>query len=120
MTRATRPARCVFCTDALVRAGILRSSDVRERPTVPAKQAPPKEFVSQPVRNPDHLLAWLNAAAAPTRAAAVDLLKQGFEDLEEDFGEEQFFAAARASYWAAADGSPGRTLAASLIQTLEV
>ncbi len=76
-------------------------------------------FGAAAVRNPDHLLAWLNAAAAPTRAAAVDLLKQGFEDLAEDFGEEQYFAAARASYWAAADGSPGRTLAASLIQTLE-
>ena len=76
-------------------------------------------FGAAAVRNPDHLLAWLNAAAAPTRAAAVDLLKQAFEDLEEDFGEEQFYAATRASYWAAADGSPGRTLAASLIQTLE-
>jgi hypothetical protein len=46
-------------------------------------------------------------------------MKVGFEDLEEDFGKEQFFAAARASYWAAAEGSAGRTLAATLIQTLD-
>jgi hypothetical protein len=43
--------------DALVRAGILRSSDVRELPTVPAKQAPPKEsaeIFSPAARDLDH------------------------------------------------------------------
>jgi HEAT repeat protein len=76
-------------------------------------------FAATAVRNPGHMLAWLTAAPEPTRGVAVDLLKQGFEDLEEDFGEEQFFAEARAYYWKVPDGSSGRTLAASLIQKLE-
>ena len=47
------------------------------------------------------------------------LLKDGFDDLEEDFAEEQFFAAVRAAYWKAADGSDSRSLASLLIQRLE-
>jgi hypothetical protein len=49
----------------------------------------------------------------------VELLREGFESLEEDFAEEQFFAAARASYWAAPDGAATRTVAATLIDRLE-
>ncbi len=71
------------------------------------------------VRNPGHLISWLDAAPDGTRAAAFDLLRDGFEDLEEDFGEEQFFAAVRASYWKAPEGSASRTLAASLIEKLQ-
>ena len=71
------------------------------------------------VRNPDHLIAWLDAASAPTRTAAIELLKAGFEDLEEDFGEEQFFASARAAYWKASEDSSSRTMAATLIQELD-
>jgi hypothetical protein len=71
------------------------------------------------VRNPAAVIAWLDAAPEPTRGAAIDLLRAGFEDLEEDFAEEQFFATARAFYWKAADGSPSRNLAAALIQKLE-
>jgi hypothetical protein len=47
------------------------------------------------------------------------MLKDGFDSLEEDFDEEQFFAAIRAGYWRAADASAGRSLAAMLIQKLE-
>jgi hypothetical protein len=71
------------------------------------------------VRDPAHMIAWLDAAPEARREAVIQLLKDGFEDLEEDFGKEQFFAAARAAYWAAGEGSASRTLAASLIQTLE-
>jgi predicted DCC family thiol-disulfide oxidoreductase YuxK len=71
------------------------------------------------VREPARILAWLNAAPANGRAAAIALLKDGFDGLDEDFAEEQFFAAARASYWSAADGSSARSLAATLIQDLE-
>ena len=71
------------------------------------------------VRNPGHVIAWLDAAPTATRAEAIPLLRVGFEDLEEDFGEEQFFAAARAAYWTAAEDSSSRTLAATLIQELE-
>ena len=47
------------------------------------------------------------------------MLKDGFDSLEEDFAEEQFFAAVRAGYWRATDGSAGRSLAATLIRRLE-
>jgi hypothetical protein len=49
----------------------------------------------------------------------IELLREGFESLEEDFAEEQFFGAARAAYWQAAEASPGRTINATLIDRLE-
>ncbi len=71
------------------------------------------------VTGPDFMIAWLDRASQQSRDAAIALLKDGFDDLEEDFGEEQFFAAARAAYWKAADGSDTRSLASLLIQRLE-
>jgi hypothetical protein len=71
------------------------------------------------VRTPDPVLKWLDAADDATRTAAVELLRAGFERLEEDYAEEQFFAAARAAYWAAAEDSPSRTRTADLIDKLE-
>ena len=71
------------------------------------------------VMDPDYTIAWLDRASPQTRETAIALLKDGFDDLEEDFGEEQFFAAARATYWKAADGSDTRSLASLLIQRLE-
>jgi HEAT repeat protein len=71
------------------------------------------------LRQPDAVIAWLASAADDERTRAVDLLREGFESLEEDFAEEQFFAAARAGYWNAADGSAARTIAAALIDKLE-
>jgi len=47
------------------------------------------------------------------------MLRTGFERLEEDFAEEQFFAAARAAYWAAPETSATRTRVAALIEKLE-
>lgn len=76
-------------------------------------------FGTVAVRQPDTILAWLYAAPEDARPAAMMLLKDGFETLEEDFGEEQFFAAARAAYWKAPESSPARTLMASVIDTLE-
>ena len=76
-------------------------------------------FATVAVRNPDHAIGWIEMAPAPVRTVAIELLKEGFEDLEEDFGEEQFFAAARAAYWKADDGTSSRALAATLIQALE-
>lgn len=76
-------------------------------------------FGAAAVRNPGHVLAWLEAAPPDVREAAIDLLKQGFDDLEEEFAEEQFFAETRAYYWKVPEGSSGRTVAADLIQRLE-
>jgi hypothetical protein len=71
------------------------------------------------VRRPPVVIGWLLQAPGDVRARAITLLKEGFESLEEDFAEEQFYAAARTAYWAAPENSPARTLAATLIDTLE-
>ena len=71
------------------------------------------------VMDPDYMIAWLDRTSQQSRDMAITVLKDGFDNLEEDFGEEQFFAAARAAYWKAADGSDTRSLASLLIQRLE-
>jgi len=71
------------------------------------------------LRRPQETIAWLGKTAAERRDRAVTLLHEGFESLEEDFAEEQFYAAARATYWAAPERSDQRTLTASLIDRLE-
>ena len=71
------------------------------------------------VRRPEPAIAWLRGLPDAERAAAVTMLKDGFASLDEDFAEEQFFAAVRASYWSAAENSPARALSVTLIQELE-
>jgi hypothetical protein len=71
------------------------------------------------VRAPAGMLAWLDAADDARRDATLAHLRAGFERLEDDFGEEQFFAAARAAYWAAPGESPARVRIAALIETLQ-
>lgn len=50
---------------------------------------------------------------------ALDLLAEGFDMLEEDLEEEQFFVAIRRGYWAASDASPIRRLSEQLISKLD-
>ncbi len=76
-------------------------------------------FASVALRQPDWVVERISAADESTRESAITMLKDGFDSLEEDFDEEQFFAAVRAGYWRAGDGSAARTLAATLIQRLE-
>ena len=71
------------------------------------------------LRQADWTVERIGAADGPTRESAISMLKDGFDSLEEDFAEEQFFASVRSGYWRAADGSAGRSLAATLIQRLE-
>ncbi len=71
------------------------------------------------LRQPDWIVERISAMDAATRDTVITMLKDGFDSLDEDFNEEQFFAAVRAGYWRASDGSAGRTLAATLIQRLE-
>jgi HEAT repeat protein len=52
-------------------------------------------------------------------APAVDLLRESFDMLEEDFEEERFYVAVRRGYWAAPEGSTARKVADALIQKLE-
>ena len=55
----------------------------------------------------------------PDREAAVVLLAEGFDMLEEDLDKERFFATARRTYWDAPEGSPTRDLMQALIGKLD-
>jgi HEAT repeat protein len=76
-------------------------------------------FSAIALRRPSIVLDWFDSAPQPSRDAAYAILKDGFDSLDDDYAEEQFFAAARAMYWQAADNSPTRTVAAAIIQRLE-
>jgi len=52
-------------------------------------------------------------------SAALELLREAFDMLEEDFEEERFFVFVRRTYWQSAAGSPPRKAADALIQKLE-
>jgi len=55
----------------------------------------------------------------PDREAAIGLVAEGFDMLEEDLDKERFFAFARRTYWDSPDGSPRRALMQTLIATLD-
>jgi hypothetical protein len=88
-----------------------RQSALRERIAV--------AVASVALRQPDWVVERIAAADESTRESLISMLKDGFDSLEEDFNEEQFFAAVRAGYWRAAEGASARALAATLIQRLE-
>ena len=69
------------------------------------------------VKRPAALLERL--AERHDRQEALLLLREGFDMLEEDFSEEQFFVAVRKAYFAAPDGSPQKPAIQALINTLE-
>lgn len=69
------------------------------------------------LRNTPGLLEVL--AGRDDLQAATELLREGFDMLDEDFEEERFFAAVRRAYWAAPPGSPAQRIAETLIQRLE-
>jgi HEAT repeat protein len=55
----------------------------------------------------------------PEQDQAIALVAEGFDMLEEDLDKERFFAFARRTFWAAAQGSPTRALMQTLIGKLE-
>jgi hypothetical protein len=69
------------------------------------------------LKNPELVMAVLERQADP--APAVELLREAFDMLEEDYEEEQFFATVRRAYWAAAENTPTRRMAGLLIRRLE-
>lgn len=69
------------------------------------------------LRNTPLMLRYLSGT--PRQADAIALLAEGFDMLEEDFEEEQFFVTVRREYWAAPDGSPVRRLGELLIGKLD-
>jgi HEAT repeat protein len=70
------------------------------------------------VRQPAALLTAL-AARSTDRDAAIELLRDSFDMLEEDFAKEMFYVTVRRAYWTAADGSAERRLAETVLQKLE-
>ena len=92
--------------------------------TLASKQSALREqvavaFSSVALRQPDWIVERIDAADKSSRDALITMLKDGFDSLDEDFNEEQFFAAMRAGYWRAAEGSSPRALTETLIQRLE-
>ena len=69
------------------------------------------------VRNTPALLSFLETL--PNSAAAIELIAEGFDMLEEDYEEESFFVAVRRGYWQAAENSPARNVRQALIEKLE-
>ena len=75
--------------------------------------------------NPHCVIAFVggHATAAPDQtlkaSAAIDLVAEGFDMLEEDYEEEGFFAAVRRGYWQAPEESATRKVGQTLIDKLE-
>jgi HEAT repeat protein len=69
------------------------------------------------LRNTPLLLKTLQAR--PDRDAALGIVAEAFDMLEEDLEEERFFVYVRQAYWAAPDGSPVRKLCEQLINKLD-
>jgi hypothetical protein len=69
------------------------------------------------IRNAPLMLLFLETYA--NRDAAIDLVAEGFDMLEEDYEKEGFFATVRRGYWQAPEGSATRKVGQSLIEKLE-
>jgi HEAT repeat protein len=69
------------------------------------------------LRNTPLMLKTLQARA--DQDAAIGLVAEAFDMLEEDLEEERFFVAIRRAYWAAPDASPMRKLCEQLINKLD-
>jgi HEAT repeat protein len=69
------------------------------------------------LRNAPVLIGVLEKRA--DQAAAMSLVAEGFDMLEEDLEEERFFVTVRRTFWAAADGSTTRNVCEQLITKLD-
>jgi HEAT repeat protein len=69
------------------------------------------------LRSPAQILALIERNS--DREGAVELLREGFDMLEEDFEEERFFVIVRRAYWQAPESSAAREVADLLIRKLE-
>jgi HEAT repeat protein len=69
------------------------------------------------IRNTPLMLSFLESEK--NAEAAISLLGEGFDMLEEDYEEESFFVAVRRGYWSADESSPTRRVGQALIDKLE-
>lgn len=98
---------------AMLRALIEIGTPLRD----PARAPVALGIGSVALKNPALVLQAIEQQA--DAAPLVDLLREAFDMLEEDFAEEQFFAAIRRAHWGAEEGSPTRRAAGLLIRQLE-
>jgi HEAT repeat protein len=110
-----------FGLDAVAIQGNAEALDILFAAGIPAMdpiRAPLALSVAKvALRNTPLMLTYLNAAA--DQSGAIDLLAEGFDMLQEDLEEEQFFVTVRKEYWTAPEDSPIRRLAEQLIGTLD-
>jgi hypothetical protein len=69
------------------------------------------------LRRPELVLGAFEARGELDRA--VELLRDAFDMLAEDFEEERFYVAVRKAYWAAEPGSARRRVAEAIMRALE-
>jgi HEAT repeat protein len=69
------------------------------------------------IRNTPLMLSFLESYK--NADAAIGLIGEGFDMLEEDYEEESFFATVRRGYWSAAESSQTRRIGQALIDRLE-
>lgn len=91
--------------------------DVAEPSVDPARAALALAVGHVALRNPSVVLDALEGRK--DRAAAIAVLQDAFDMLNEDFEEERFFVEIRRAFWAAPEGSARRAVAQALIDTLE-
>jgi HEAT repeat protein len=83
----------------------------------PARAAVALAIGTVALRNTPLLLKVL--AQESLREPGVELLREAFDMLEEDFEEERFFVTVRRTFWQSAAGSPSRAIADTLVKKLE-
>jgi HEAT repeat protein len=83
----------------------------------PARAAIALALGAVALRNTPLLLKLLEQESI--RPPAIELLREAFDMLEEDFEEERFFATVRRAYWQAPEGSAARRVTDELVQKLE-
>lgn len=83
----------------------------------PARAAIALAIGTVALRNTTAVLEFVATKDDP--APALELLREAFDMLDEDYMEERFFVAIRRIYWQAAAGSPQRRAAEALIRKLE-
>jgi hypothetical protein len=91
--------------------------EIGEPATDPTRAPVALALAGLAVRQPARLIPLL--AGRQDRDRALQLLREGFDMLEEDFAEEQFFVALRKAYFAEPEGSAARPLIQAVINTLE-
>jgi hypothetical protein len=98
--------------DALIDAGVTAAAEKTRAPV-----ALGVGLVA--LRQPELVMTALDRRDGSDLDAEIELLRDAFDMLAEDFEEELFYVAVRHAYWAAKEGTVRRRTAAALIQKLE-